>query len=202
MPKEFAHIRRLKDVVDLNLAVNPDYTPKYTGDSANYWQQDILGGKYICPITKEVVGGKTHFCYLRTCGCVMAEKAIKEIPSSTCLVCGKPFTEDDVILINGSWGLQKGVMRREEDRKGLRERMEKRRLAEKKSVGFGWCCVMCRRNAIPTKRTRTRRRLGRRESASLCFQTLRCLFSLFEVVHRNDWRTKLVIRPFLIFAII
>lgn len=83
MPKEFAHIRKLKDVVDLNLAVNPDYTPKYTGDSANYWQQDILGGKYICPITKEVVGGKTHFCYLRTCGCVMAEKAIKEIPSST-----------------------------------------------------------------------------------------------------------------------
>ena len=29
-------------------------------------------------------------------------KAIKEIPSSTCLVCGKPFTEDDVIIINGT----------------------------------------------------------------------------------------------------
>ena len=102
MPKAFAHIRKLKDVVDLHLAVNPDYSPKYTGNSANYWQQDILGGKYICPITKEVIGGKTLFCYLRTCGCVMAEKAIKEIPSSTCLVCGKPFTEDDVIIINGT----------------------------------------------------------------------------------------------------
>ena len=136
MPKEFSHIRKLKDVVDLHLAVNPDYTPKYTGDASNYWQQDILGGKYICPITKGVVGGKTHFCYLRTCGCVMAEKAIKEIPSSTCLVCGKPFTEDDVIQINGSWEFTMDMIRREEERKVLRERMEKRRLTEKKSVAF------------------------------------------------------------------
>lgn len=61
LPPEFSHIRKLRDVVDLKFAVNPDYAPKYKGNSSDYWQQDILGGKYICPITKETIGGKTRF---------------------------------------------------------------------------------------------------------------------------------------------
>lgn len=79
---------------------------------------------------------------------------------------------------------------REEDRKGLRERMETRRLAEKKSVGFGLCCVMYRRSAIPTKRTRRRRRLRRRESDPLCFHTVTnapCLKSFMEMIGERNW---------------
>ena len=64
LPAEFAHIRKLRDVVDLKFATNPDYSPKYEGNSKDYWQQDILGGKYICPITKENIGGKTRYDFL------------------------------------------------------------------------------------------------------------------------------------------
>lgn len=59
LPPEFSHIRKLRDVTDLHFTVNPSYSSKYVGDAKNYWQQDILGGKYICPITKETIGGKT-----------------------------------------------------------------------------------------------------------------------------------------------
>ena len=59
LPPMFSYIRKLKDVVTLHFTVNPDYTSNYVGDSSDYWQQDILGGKYICPITKETIGGKT-----------------------------------------------------------------------------------------------------------------------------------------------
>lgn len=45
-----------------------------------------------------------RFCYLRTCGCVQALSVLKEIPSDKCLVCDKPFSEDDVIVINGEYG--------------------------------------------------------------------------------------------------
>ena len=66
LPPEFSHIRKLRDVVDLKFAVNPDQSPKYEGNAKNYWQQDILGGKYICPITKETIGGKTRQYILNT----------------------------------------------------------------------------------------------------------------------------------------
>lgn len=65
----------------------------------------------------------------------MAEKALKEIPSDTCLVCGKKFCADDVIILNGSLSFSFHLMYREEERKVLRERMLKRRQLEKKSVG-------------------------------------------------------------------
>lgn len=78
-----------------------------------------------------------RFCYIRSCGCVIAEKALKEISTSTCLVCGKLFSQDDVIVINGKYDCVLRPMYSAEDRKSLRERMEKRRLKEKKSVTFG-----------------------------------------------------------------
>ena len=60
LPSAFSHIRKLRDIVDLKFGVNPDYTPKYQGNSTDYWQQDILGGKYMCPISKEIMGGKAR----------------------------------------------------------------------------------------------------------------------------------------------
>ncbi|XP_013783829.1 protein RTF2 homolog [Limulus polyphemus] len=46
--------------------------------------------------------GKYRFCYLRECACVLSEKALKEVKSSVCHKCGKPFKEDDIIIINGT----------------------------------------------------------------------------------------------------
>jgi len=56
---------------------------------------------FICPITGILVGGKnSQFSVLKTCGCVFSEKALKECPSETCLVCTKPFTKDDIFQLN------------------------------------------------------------------------------------------------------
>ena len=35
---------------------------------------------------------------------MQALSVLKEIPSDKCLVCDKPFSEDDVIVINGEYG--------------------------------------------------------------------------------------------------
>ena len=42
-----------------------------------------------------------RFVFLRTCGCVFSERALKEAPSENCHKCGKPFTAGDVLVING-----------------------------------------------------------------------------------------------------
>ena len=42
-----------------------------------------------------------RFVYLRPCCCVFSERALKEAPSKNCHVCSKPFTAEDVIVING-----------------------------------------------------------------------------------------------------
>ena len=67
----------------------------------------------------------------------MAEKSLKEIPSDTCLVCGKKYCADDIIVLNGSLILSFRLNYSEEERKVLREKMLNRRRTEKKSVGIG-----------------------------------------------------------------
>ena len=42
-----------------------------------------------------------RFVFLRTCGCVFSERALKEAPSENCHKCGKPFSAGDVLVING-----------------------------------------------------------------------------------------------------
>jgi hypothetical protein len=68
----------------------------------------------------------------------MAEKALKEIPSSVCLVCGKAFTPDDIIIINGRYLVGLEMNRSDEERKVLRQRMLARRKSERKSVGVSF----------------------------------------------------------------
>jgi uncharacterized protein with von Willebrand factor type A (vWA) domain len=49
------------------------------------------------------MNGKYRFCYLRKCGCVISERAMKEVKSENCHRCASPFDADaDVIVINGS----------------------------------------------------------------------------------------------------
>lgn len=84
------HIRSLKDVIELKLTqrtdcpVTADVTP------------------FICPVVGLEMNGKYRFCYLRKCGCVMSERAMKEVKSENCHRCAAPFDADnDVIVING-----------------------------------------------------------------------------------------------------
>ena len=115
MPEIAKHIRSLKDVVELQLTPNPSYKPSDKADTYN----DVQSSEYICPVTGLEMSGHHRFTFIRTCGCVLSEKALKEVPSENCHKCGKPFVKEDVIIINGT----------EEDIERQREAMEEKRKA-------------------------------------------------------------------------
>ncbi|RWS31316.1 hypothetical protein B4U80_00976 [Leptotrombidium deliense] len=114
-----AHIRNLKDVVTLNLTLKNDYKEKGADNGGEY--VDIQDSKYICPVVGLEMNGKYKFCFLRKCGCVLSERALKEVKSDVCHKCGANLDVDDVITINGT----------DEEVKVLRQKMEERRAFEK-----------------------------------------------------------------------
>ncbi|KAK8937652.1 hypothetical protein KSP40_PGU003500 [Platanthera guangdongensis] len=110
LPKEFGHIRRLKDMIPIILSPVAD-----------------AGGvevKFQCPISGLELNGKYGFVAIKGCGHVLSLKALKEVKSSACLVCHMEFSDLDKVVINGS----------PEEVAVLRERMEEERgrLKEKK----------------------------------------------------------------------
>ncbi|KAL2338502.1 hypothetical protein Fmac_012948 [Flemingia macrophylla] len=103
IPKEFGHIKGLKDMVNIQLDSIPG-----SGD----------GVKFQCPVAGLEFNGKYRFFALRNCGHVLSAKALREVKSSACLVCHKEYDADvDKIVINGS----------DEEVAVLRERMEEER---------------------------------------------------------------------------
>lgn len=94
----FKHIKNLKDVKELNLTDNPEYkkvTDTKDGQTANV-------SPYICPLIGLEMNGKYRFLYFWSCGCVLSERALKIIKDNNCHKCQKPFTKDDVIILNGT----------------------------------------------------------------------------------------------------
>ncbi|OIW18624.1 hypothetical protein TanjilG_13376 [Lupinus angustifolius] len=110
LPKEFGHIKGLKDMINVKL----DLIPGVDDGSS--------GAKFQCPIAGLEFNGKYRFFALRNCGHVLSGKALKEVKSSCCLVCHKEFEELDKIVINGN----------DEEVVVLRERMSKTTKAKKK----------------------------------------------------------------------
>ncbi|KAJ3183927.1 hypothetical protein HDU87_006045 [Geranomyces variabilis] len=98
------HITSFKDVTTLNLAPNPLFTEK----DSEIPSATVLGNiderplvsRFVCPVTGREMNGKSRFAYLLTCGCVFSGEALRNVPTSTCLSCNKPYTSDDVIPIN------------------------------------------------------------------------------------------------------
>lgn len=108
VPKQFSYIKGLKDMVPVELSFIPGME-----DSA------LCGGtRFQCPVSGFEFNGKYKFFALRTCGHVFSAKALKEVKSSSCLVCHKEFVENDKIVINGT----------EDEVAALRERMEEERV--------------------------------------------------------------------------
>ncbi|XVF48436.1 hypothetical protein PTKIN_Ptkin03bG0189900 [Pterospermum kingtungense] len=103
LPKEYRHIKGLKDMVNVKLSMIP-------------WKESNAadGATFQCPVTGIEFNGKYKFFALKNCGHVLSSKALKEVKSSVCLVCHKEFVESDKMVINGS----------EEEVAALRERME------------------------------------------------------------------------------
>ncbi|KAF9918970.1 hypothetical protein FBU30_011218 [Linnemannia zychae] len=92
------HIKSLKDVVTLQLEPNPSFSETQSASLTDHDKEPVA--RYICPITMKEMNGKHRFVYLDTCGCVMSEQAMKEVPSKACIKCAKPFESANVIVLN------------------------------------------------------------------------------------------------------
>lgn len=121
LPETAVHIKNLKDVKNLNLTPNP----AFNGNKAEKGDCYVDGGKspYICPVIGLEMNGKYKFCFLWTCGCVMSERALKEVKTAICHKCQQPFTQGDIVILNSEG----------EDLKLMEERMNTRRIAQKSS---------------------------------------------------------------------
>ncbi|MCO5600585.1 hypothetical protein L7F22_054699 [Adiantum nelumboides] len=77
--------------------------------------------KFQCPINGQEFNGKYMFYVLHTCGHVLSAKALKEVQSSSCLVCFIPYVDSDKLVINGT----------KEEVLELKQRMEEGALKKK-----------------------------------------------------------------------
>lgn len=112
---QFDHLRGLKDIKELNLTDVPEKRGHHEekGDS----RSDSIVADFICPVVGLEMSGKHRFCFLWSCGCVVSERALREVKSETCHKCGKPMKVEDIVLLNGS----------EEEVVDMRLQMEQRR---------------------------------------------------------------------------
>ncbi|XP_010219742.1 PREDICTED: protein RTF2 homolog, partial [Tinamus guttatus] len=107
-------------VTELNLADNPAWSGDKESIKGDKYD-DLQCARFICPVVGLEMNGRHRFCFLRNCGCVFSERALKEIKTEVCHRCGVPFQEEDVIILNGN----------KEDVEILKKRMEDRRLKSK-----------------------------------------------------------------------
>ncbi|CAH0405604.1 unnamed protein product [Chilo suppressalis] len=108
-PESINHIKNLKDLKDLKLVKNPAYV------ASEHTEGTVGDGSapYICPISGLEMTGKFRFIFLWSCGCVLAERALREVKQNICHMCQQPFTDNDVVVLNGT----------DEDLEKLREKM-------------------------------------------------------------------------------
>uniref|UniRef100_A0A8D1VID1 Replication termination factor 2 n=1 Tax=Sus scrofa TaxID=9823 RepID=A0A8D1VID1_PIG len=128
--KAASHIKSIKNVTELRLSDNPAWEGD-KGSTKGDKHDDLQRARFICPVVGLEMNGRHRFCYLRCCGCVFSERALKEIKAEVCHTCGAAFQEDDVIVLNGT----------KEDVAMLQTRMEERRLRAKLGkVPEPWVC--------------------------------------------------------------
>ncbi|KAI8438037.1 hypothetical protein MSG28_010689 [Choristoneura fumiferana] len=97
-PDSISHIKNMKDIKDLKLVKNPAYVATEHTDGA----VGEGSAPYICPISGIEMTGKFRFVFLWSCGCVLAERALKEVKQNLCHMCQQPFTDNDVVVLNGT----------------------------------------------------------------------------------------------------
>lgn len=102
-PEVMEHIRTLKDVRELRLTPNPAHRDEEESGSN---ERHV---PFICKLIGLEMSGKFRFVGLWTCGCVMSERALKEIAGAgtgnssaggNCPLCQQPFSVEDVVIIN------------------------------------------------------------------------------------------------------
>ncbi|KAH8391696.1 hypothetical protein KR200_009231 [Drosophila serrata] len=121
MPETASHVKSLKDIRQLQLTPNPAFTEEDKTEGL----LDTRHSPYICKLIGLEMSGKFRFVALWSCGCVMSERALKQIKgnaASTCPLCQAPYSVEDVVVLNGN----------DEDLELMRVKMEMR-AAKRKS---------------------------------------------------------------------
>jgi hypothetical protein len=106
----------------VNFKSNPSYEDSKEALGGITLLDKAKDSPFLCPLTGVEAGFGHRFVAIKTCGCALSEKIMKECPSSECLNCSKPFTKDDVVLLNPS----------DEEREKLRDALHEKRKAAKK----------------------------------------------------------------------
>ena len=104
------HITSLKDVVELNLTLNPDYAQRNSKTSQAGAEEGFSVSKWICPLSQREMNGAVRFvALLHKCRNVVAEASLKAMKSNqkgkatVCGVCGEDYVgeeEDKTLLLN------------------------------------------------------------------------------------------------------
>jgi len=82
----FAHIRSIKDLTDVHFTPNPSYSEDEKDQIVN--NETEQPSPFICSVTGYEFNGQYRFSILLSCGHVFTQKALREIPSKSCLECG------------------------------------------------------------------------------------------------------------------
>ncbi|KAH8377322.1 hypothetical protein KR093_004860 [Drosophila rubida] len=101
MPETSSHVRSMKDIKALQLTPNPAFSDEDKTEGL----LDTRHAPYICKLIGLEMSGKFRFVALWSCGCVMSERALKQIKgstASTCPLCQQPYSVEDVIVLNGN----------------------------------------------------------------------------------------------------
>ncbi|KAJ2156889.1 Replication termination factor 2 [Coemansia sp. RSA 552] len=121
------HIKSLKDVKTLNLKRNTAFKGSQASDEKNGSRavfDEQPTAQFICPISTKEMNGNLPFEFVWTCGCVFSAQARREMPSTgSCIVCGEPYDDKDIVPVNS---LEAGVL------DVLRRRMEERKASQGK----------------------------------------------------------------------
>ncbi|XP_059484892.1 replication termination factor 2 [Neocloeon triangulifer] len=101
MPEGAQHITSLKDVKQLNMTPNPAFAIKANGEKGESGiYHDPREAPFVCPVIGIEFSGKFKFVFSWSCGCVISERAVKEVPSEICHKCQKPFVKEDLVYLN------------------------------------------------------------------------------------------------------
>jgi hypothetical protein len=110
LPSEFCHIKSIRNVQDVKL--------------------EKSGNSIICPVTRIEMNGVNPFKLMWDCGCLLSGKALEEIPSQSCLACGKEIgqvvtigqTKEEQKRLRKSWGIK---VSKKEGKSEKRQNLEK-----------------------------------------------------------------------------
>jgi len=97
-PPWASHIEKLKDVVELDLTINPAYEAKRKDAVGDGMYQDKLVSRYQCPVTGLEMNGRFKFVFSWTTGRVVSERAMKVLRNDPDEA--DKFKEEDSVVIN------------------------------------------------------------------------------------------------------